>query len=90
MITTHQTPILDNKYTVRTVATMEGSKQYATVYVSNNENGVTIGGEKTKKEYAGSVQELHATEVASSIAILGAGTKWNVRVSEGDTVIITK
>jgi hypothetical protein len=90
MTTTHQTPILDNAYTVRTVATVEAGQQFATVFVTNNDNGVTIGGEKTKKEFAGPIADLHASEVASSIEILTSGINWVARVVEGETTIITK
>lgn len=90
MSITHQTPILDNKYTVRTVAEMEAGKQYVTVYVTNNDNGLTLGGKNTKKEYAGSVQDMHIAEVANSIGILGSGIRWEPRVNEGETTVVTK
>lgn len=90
MTTTHQTEILDSSYTVRTVSTVEDSEQFVVIYVTNNANGVTIGGEKTKKPYAGSVSDLHKEEVAKSIDILGSGNKWQPRVTQGETLVINK
>lgn len=90
MITTRQTPILDNKYTVRTVSAVEDGQQYITTYITNNDNGVLIGGEKTKKEFTGSHADYHTAEVLSSVGILNQNGKWEVRVPAGETTVITK
>lgn len=90
MITTRQTPILDSKYTVRTVSAVEDGQQFITTYITNNDNGVLIGGEKTKKEFTGSHEDYHTAEMLSAVGILGQNNKWLVRTPAGETTVIVK
>lgn len=90
MITTRQTPILDNKYTVRTVSTVEDGQKFITTYITNNDNGVLIGGEKAKNKFSGSHEDYHTLEVLSSVGILSQHGKWEVRIPAGETTVIVK
>lgn len=90
MITTHQTPILDNLYTVRTVSTTEDGKRFITTYITNNDNGVTLGGPKSKKEFEGTHADYHTAELLSSVGILGQGLRWESRVEVGETTVTVK
>lgn len=90
MKTTHKTDILDAKYTVRTVTSIEDGQQFVTIFITNNENGVLLGGESTKKAYDGSVESLHKGQVQDSIEVLNHNGRWQVRVAEGETTVTYK
>lgn len=90
MTTTHQTPILDDAYTVRTVSTVEDGKQYVTTYITNNDNDLILGGKDTKRLFEGSVPEYHEWQTLSAVEMLNLGSRWESRRPIGETTIITK